>query len=164
MLRPLGVFLPAELLLSRECCKAGDLLEIDRKLYAHWAIYIGNNEVVHLPETVESKAVVQRCSLESVSVGCLVRVNNKQVPAKERCLTELPREEVVANAINCVGTTVRYNIVVSNSEHFVTRLKYGVGWSDQVSLTAGFINTVILFIYILLYCSIGDNGNLSYNN
>ncbi|KAK7092152.1 phospholipase A and acyltransferase 3-like [Littorina saxatilis] len=133
MLRPLGVFLPADLLLLRECVKAGDLIEIDRKLYTHWAVYLGNNEVVHLPEPVDGngKAVVERCSLESVAQDCLVRVNNKQVPAKERGLTELPREEIITNGVKSVGTTVRYNIVVSNGEHFVTRLKYGVGWSDQ---------------------------------
>lgn len=140
MLRPLGVFLPAELLLSRDCCKAGDLLEIDRKLYAHWAVYIGNREVVHLPEPGEGQraAEVQRCWLAVVAQDCLVRVNNKQVPAKERGLAEAPRDRVVEAAIASVGTSVRCNIVVSNSEHFVTRLKYGVGWSDQVSLTLNF--------------------------
>ncbi|XP_076437830.1 phospholipase A and acyltransferase 2-like [Babylonia areolata] len=131
MLMPLGVFLPAELLLSRECCQAGDLLEIDRKLYAHWVVYIGNNEVVHVPETRKNKVVVEKCSLESVAQDCLVRINNKQVPAKDRGVSELAREVVVANALSCVGSTVRYNFVVSNSEHFVTRLKYGIGWSDQ---------------------------------
>lgn len=131
MLMPLGVFLPADLLLSRECCQAGDLLEIDRKLYAHWVVYIGNNEVVHVPETRKNKVVVEKCSLELVTQDCLVRVNNKQVPAKDRGLIELPSQQVVNQALSCVGSTVRYNFVVSNSEHFVTWLKYGVGWSDQ---------------------------------
>lgn len=131
MLMPLGLFLPAELLLARECCQAGDLIEIDRKLYAHWVVYVGNNEVVHVPETRRNKVVVEKCTLESVAQDCLVRINNKQVPAKGRGLKELPREEVVTKALSCVGSTVRHNFVVSNSEHFVTRLKYGVGWSDQ---------------------------------
>ncbi|XP_076456531.1 phospholipase A and acyltransferase 1-like [Babylonia areolata] len=131
MLSPLRVFLPAEQLLSREYCKAGDLLEIDHKLYAHWAVYVGNHEVVHIPESYVNQTVVERGLLASVAGECLVRVNNKEVPAKERGLTSLPPDEVVDRAIGCVGTTVCSNIVVNNSEHFVTRLKYGVGWSDQ---------------------------------
>ncbi|KAK7460363.1 hypothetical protein BaRGS_00038891 [Batillaria attramentaria] len=133
MLTALGVFSPAEQLVSRDCCIAGDLLEIDRILYAHWAVYLGDGEVVHLSDPVRGRAVVERCRLEAAAQDCLVRINNKEVPAKERGLTPLPREEVIANAVNAIGKTVRYNIVIRNSEHFVTQLKYGVGWSDQPS-------------------------------
>uniref|UniRef100_A0A8W8NW02 LRAT domain-containing protein n=1 Tax=Magallana gigas TaxID=29159 RepID=A0A8W8NW02_MAGGI len=31
-----------------ESLKVGDLLEIQRDEHVHWAVYIGNNEVVHL--------------------------------------------------------------------------------------------------------------------
>jgi hypothetical protein len=132
MLRPLGLFLEPEALLQGDGCDPGDLLEIDRKLYVHWAVYIGNGEVVHLPESPEGTTVVERCSLQAVAQDDVVRVNNKQVHAREKDLTELPSDEVVKRAIECVGQSVPYNIVTSNGEHFVTKLKYGVGWSDQV--------------------------------
>lgn len=131
MLTPLGVFLPAEQLLSRGCCVVGDLVEIDRILYAHWAVYVGNGEVVHLSEPVNGRAQVVKCRLDTAAQDCLVRVNNKEVPAKERGLIPFPGEQVSENAAGVVGKTVRFHIVVRNSEHFVTQLKYGVGWSDQ---------------------------------
>lgn len=164
----LGVFLSAEELLSQGRCVPGDLLEIDRKLYAHWVVYVGNGEVVHLPETDIEKAVVAKSSLEAVAQGCHVRVNNKVVPAKERRLEALPDEQVVVRAMKSVGDIVTYNIVVSNCEHFATQLKYGVGWSDQVEVNLMLIlivchhivklmtlnrgqQTQDLYIFLLLY-------------
>lgn len=137
MLKPLGVFEPAQLFLSKGHCVDGDLVEIDRILYTKWAVYVGNGEVVHLSEPVNGHAVVERCSLEKAAQDCLVRVNDKEVPAKERRLTPLPPETVVENALKAVGRTIRHNIVIRNSEHFVTQLKYGVGWSDQAKAMQG---------------------------
>lgn len=131
MLKPLGVFVPPDVLLQREVVQLGDLLEIDRKLYSHWAVFVGNSEVVHLPESRQGSALVARCSLQAVAQDGRVRGNNKQLAARERELTEFPDAEVVKRALDSVGTRVPYNIVTSNGEHFVTKLKYGVGWSDQ---------------------------------
>ena len=133
MLRPLGVFLPADDFISREDYKDGDLLEIDRKLYSHWVVSIGHDDVVNLPEATNNNCcvVVEHVPLLEVAHNCHVRVNNKQVPAKDRGLQDVSQKDVVNNALNSVGRTVSYNFFSSNSEHFVTRLKYGVGWSDQ---------------------------------
>jgi len=81
-----------------------DIIEIDRLLYTHWAIYVGDGYVVHvageddqdLPDSQE--AVVKRALLTDVVGDSCCRVNNKEVPAKERCLIALDPELVVKEA------------------------------------------------------------------
>ena len=34
--------------------KPGDLLEIDRKVYKHWAVFVGDGEVIHKVDPEES--------------------------------------------------------------------------------------------------------------
>ena len=115
----------------------GDLIEIDRKLYSHWAVYVGDGNVVHLSGKqsdipTDGIACVQLSTLSNMAKGCVVRVNNKRVPAKERGLLPLPAQVVVDNARKQLGQTFKYDVFSQNSEHYVTLWKYGKGWSDQV--------------------------------
>jgi hypothetical protein len=86
----------------------GDIIEIDRLLYTHWALYVGNGYVVHivgddnqdLPDTQE--AVVKKALLRDVVADNCCRINNKEVPAKERSLSPLDGEVVAKKAISRV--------------------------------------------------------------
>ncbi|CAL8298663.1 unnamed protein product [Arctogadus glacialis] len=115
--------------------KPGDLIEIERTMYSHWAVYIGNNEVVHLLPPGEdllsmmdsSCAVVRRQRLSAVApLG--FRVNNlldgKYAPRR--------RDVIVAEACKLLGRTLHYDLREYNCEHFATSLRYGKRESRQV--------------------------------
>ncbi|XP_064597715.1 phospholipase A and acyltransferase 4-like [Liolophura sinensis] len=126
----------------------GDLIEIDRGRYRHWVLYAGNGMVLHvtgLEREISVKwARVRLSDLESVSHGCLARVNNKIAEAKKRLLSPRNSDEVVGAVTKCVGAIVPYNILTRNCEHFVTEWKFGVAWSEQASLW----NTLLIGGYI----------------
>lgn len=118
--------------------KQGDLIEIDRTIYSHWALYIGRGEVVHAAcENLDdgaTKAYVVKCRLVDLAGSGLVRVNNKYVAAKRRGLVALKMRTVLNNVLTMVGQRVHFNLMSKNSEHYVTGWKYGVSWSDQSTM------------------------------
>lgn len=118
----------------------GDLVEIDRTLYSHWALCVGNNQAIHVQGLNKNQIDIPLSGSATVKIGKLievcgaspVRVNNKDVPAKERGLKALPSDKVISASKKLVGKTVNYNLLSRNCEHFVTEWKYGKAWSDQV--------------------------------
>ncbi|XP_064577380.1 phospholipase A and acyltransferase 1-like [Zonotrichia leucophrys gambelii] len=133
--------------MGQDNCKPqpGDLIEIFRPGYQHWAIYVGDGYVIHVtdeepssfPPSSSSKratrAKVKKELLKDV-VGNLSiwRVNNKY----DRSHTPFPVKEIIWRAELCIDREVPYNVLNSNCEHFVTMLRYGEGVSDQVSKAA----------------------------
>ncbi|GIY43723.1 hypothetical protein CDAR_572161 [Caerostris darwini] len=127
----------------------GDLIQIDRVLYTDWALHVGNGNVVHISgvdkdnnEIPSNAAVVRLSSLNDVAGLNGVRVNNKIVGAKERCLEALPVDEVLQNCYSCLDKEVEFNMLTRNSEHYVTEWKYGCGWSDQATVTMSVMKTL----------------------
>ncbi|CAG5866864.1 unnamed protein product [Menidia menidia] len=128
--------------------KPGDLIEIYRGTYKHWAIFIGGNEVVHLiPETStgdlgdfgellsfldSSTARVRRQRIWEVIKSSEFHINN-YLDDEYR-----PRESrtIVREACRLVGLERPYNIATYNCEHFVTELRYGKPESRQVQTAA----------------------------
>ncbi|XP_055987534.1 phospholipase A and acyltransferase 4-like [Sorex fumeus] len=122
--------------------KPGDLIEIFRIGYQHWAIYVGDGYVVHLAPPSEyagagssslfsvlsNRAVVKRELLKDVVGDCRYRVNNyldhKYLP--------LPVYQIISVAKAKVGEEMPYSVRSGNCEHFVTRLRYGKSHSEQV--------------------------------
>ncbi|XP_059574545.1 phospholipase A and acyltransferase 3 [Alligator mississippiensis] len=136
--------------------KPGDLIEIFRRGYRHWAIYVGYGYVIHLAppgEAVDAgfsslfsvltdKAVVRRDPLWTVTGGDRYRVNNLH----DKRLQPRPREVIVCEAEAQVGQELPYSITTENCEHFVTQLRYGVARSEQVrdTVTAGVAGVALL--------------------
>ncbi|NXD04267.1 HRSL1 enzyme, partial [Certhia familiaris] len=122
--------------------KPGDLIEIKRGIFQHWAVYAGDGNVIHaitaddnsLPVSsgIEGifarKALVKKHPLKNVAKEDEWRINNKY----DRSRTPLPVEEIIPCAERWINREVPYNVLGSNCEHFVTRLRYGEGVSDQV--------------------------------
>ncbi|KAM9221890.1 phospholipase A and acyltransferase 2-like [Dugong dugon] len=123
--------------------RLGDLIEIFRTGYEHWAIYVGDGYVIHLAPPSEfagagvasimsaltDKAIVKK-ELLSVVVGRdRYRINNKH----DDRYSPLPRNKIVKRAEELVGREVPYELISGNCEHFVNELRYGVSRSDQVS-------------------------------
>ncbi|XP_050613293.1 phospholipase A and acyltransferase 4 [Macaca thibetana thibetana] len=122
--------------------KPGDLIEIFRLGYEHWALYIGDGYVIHLappdgyPAASSSSAfsvpggiaVVKQELLKDVLEGCNYRVNN----SLDRRFEPLPVGVIISSAKELVGQKMKYSIVSRNCEHFVTKLRYGRSHCQQV--------------------------------
>uniref|UniRef100_H0XQJ4 Phospholipase A and acyltransferase 3 n=1 Tax=Otolemur garnettii TaxID=30611 RepID=H0XQJ4_OTOGA len=120
----------------------GDLIEIFRPFYRHWAIYVGDGYVVHLapPSTMghrraaslgsalTDKAVVKKELLYDVAGRDKYQVNNKH----DDKYSPLPPNKIVQRAEELVGQEMIYRLTSENCEHFVNELRYGVPRSDQV--------------------------------
>ncbi|KAL8184350.1 UNVERIFIED_CONTAM: hypothetical protein K2H54_014576 [Gekko kuhli] len=125
--------------------KLGDLIEISRLGYKHWAIYVGAGYVIHLApkddlaqasvnsimSVLSETAVVKKERLWEIARSEACRVNNKY----DRKYQPLPVSQIVQAAESLLGTEVNYRLASQNCEHFVTRLRYGTARSDQVRET-----------------------------
>ncbi|XP_034432933.1 uncharacterized protein LOC117756496 [Hippoglossus hippoglossus] len=112
--------------------KPGDLIEIFRGPYQHWAVYIGENEVVHLVtdsggqsfgslESLSSRAEVKREKLTDVVGNHRFKVNillDKSRKAREPSV-------IVKEACAMVGRELSYNVLTYNCEHFAIEMRYG---------------------------------------
>ncbi|XP_027008865.1 phospholipase A and acyltransferase 1-like isoform X1 [Tachysurus fulvidraco] len=130
----------------------GDLIEIFRSAYQHWALYLGDGYVVNLTPVDESqaaarssvksvftrKAVVRMQLLKDVVGEDTFRVNNKY----DSSHTPLPVSEIIEQAQLLIGQEVSYDLLGSNCEHFVTLLRYGKGVSEQATRAIGAIGLV----------------------
>ncbi|XP_037373676.1 phospholipase A and acyltransferase 5 isoform X2 [Talpa occidentalis] len=124
---------------SKPAPQPGDLIEIFRIGYEHWAIYVEDDCVVHLAPPSEeflagsitsvfsNRAVVRYSRLEDVLHGCSWKVNNKL----DRTYLPLPVDTIIQRTKNMVNKMVQYNLIEGNCEHFVTGLRYGVSRSQQ---------------------------------
>uniref|UniRef100_UPI00358FD02E phospholipase A and acyltransferase 1-like n=1 Tax=Myxine glutinosa TaxID=7769 RepID=UPI00358FD02E len=119
----------------------GDLIEISRPGYQHWAIYIGNGDVVHLTgngvglasSSASSGSVfsgtptVKKDKLKIVVGVHRYRINNKYDHRYE----PLPAKVIVERALSRVGQDISFSVLSNNCEHFVTLLRYGRPVSQQ---------------------------------
>ncbi|XP_051944933.1 phospholipase A and acyltransferase 3-like [Xyrauchen texanus] len=120
----------------------GDLIEIFRGTYQHWAIYVGDGYVIHLAppseraqagaysmmSVVSDKATVKKEELWSVVGDDKYRINNLLDDKYEpRALRDIMRE-----AQNLLRKELPYCVFRRNCEHFVTELRYGKPQSRQV--------------------------------
>lgn len=104
---------PAEGLLNR--CRPGDLLEfVATGQYPHWAVYVGDFQVVHL-----QRAEIKNNYLTEVSQGKKARIVNDLYRYRA-----LPPEVVVRNALDHVGSRDR-ELYWRNSECFAAWCRFG---------------------------------------
>ncbi|XP_044304478.1 phospholipase A and acyltransferase 3-like isoform X2 [Varanus komodoensis] len=137
--------------------KPGDLIEISRLGYQHWAIYVGSGYVIHLTPSgelkqsrlssflsiVSDKMVVKKALLWEIARGDVCQVNNKY----DRKHRPRPARKIVREAELLLGKEMHYSLTSSNCEHFATRLRYGMARSDQVSLVVAFHLNFMSFLF-----------------
>jgi len=149
--------MPHEQKLFLEVVSVGDLIEFDRGIYSHWAVYVGlqdhdgrevhcvvhrsNNElesVSHVSAKGKNRiGEVDLEPLEDVWNMSLVRLNN----SKDADHPPLDAEQVVARALASYDKRTGisrepYNLGKNNCEHFATWTRNGTAQSDQVVNTA----------------------------
>ncbi|XP_068056163.1 phospholipase A and acyltransferase 1-like [Anomalospiza imberbis] len=129
--------------MGQDNCKPqpGDLIEIDRTGYQHWALYVGDGYVIHVTDEGATSLKLSSSSIrattakvkkqlrEEVVGNDKWRVNNKY----DRSYTPFPVEEIIRRAEQWIDREVPYDVLNRNCEHFVTMLRYGEGVSEQVS-------------------------------
>ncbi|XP_046560833.1 uncharacterized protein LOC124269837 [Haliotis rubra] len=126
----------------------GDLLKFDRGVYSHWAVYVGNDEVVHLagvdgaggrdlkhPCTISGvksdKGIVRKDDFWTVTEDSKAEINN----FKDLKFKPLEPSKIVQRALSKVRE-VGYNLLYKNCEHFATWCRYDIEKSDQAGLFA----------------------------
>uniref|UniRef100_A0A3Q2UIJ4 LRAT domain-containing protein n=1 Tax=Fundulus heteroclitus TaxID=8078 RepID=A0A3Q2UIJ4_FUNHE len=126
---------PQGLLCNKKQPKPGDLIEIFRSGYQHWAVYIGGGYVVHFVLNGDSTVPVQggmgvvlKEKLEEVVGNNRWKINNyldgKNKPQKVYA--------IVKQAVGFIGNQLHYNLATYNCKHFATELRYGKPVSQQV--------------------------------
>ncbi|XP_071313740.1 phospholipase A and acyltransferase 3-like [Trachinotus anak] len=120
----------------------GDLIEIFRGSYQHWAVYIGDGFVVHLAPPSEvagagsnsmmsvlsDKAMVKKEGLWDVVGTNKWKINN----GLDEKYQPLPVCDIVKGARELVGKELPYCVLRGNCEHFANELRYGKAESRQV--------------------------------
>lgn len=127
----------------------GDLIEIFRGSYQHWAVYIGDGFIVHLAPPSEvpgagassvmsvlcEKALVKRELLWDVVGTNQWQINN----GLDRKYEPRSAHVIVREARALVGEERPYCIFRGNCEHFATELRYGKAESRQVCKAGEFV-------------------------
>ncbi|XP_069326253.1 phospholipase A and acyltransferase 5 isoform X3 [Eulemur rufifrons] len=102
--------------------RPGDLIEIFRIGYEHWAIYVEDDCVVHLAPPSEefgvgsitsifsNRAVVKYSRLEDVLHGCSWKINNKL----DGTYLPLPVDKIMQRTKNMVNKIVQYSLIEGN--------------------------------------------------
>ncbi|NWQ72581.1 HRSL1 enzyme, partial [Neopipo cinnamomea] len=123
--------------------KPGDLIEIKRGVYQHWALYLGDGYVIHV--TTEGKAgaawqagsvtiLTKRAKVKKQLLKDVVGTDDWEVNNKYDCsYTPLPVKEIIKQAESYIDRELPYDLLSKNSEHFVTMLRYSKRVSEQVS-------------------------------
>ncbi|XP_071202837.1 phospholipase A and acyltransferase 4-like [Salvelinus alpinus] len=120
----------------------GDMIKINRGTYNHWALYIGNGEVIHVVTTdgsgvlsafsssspsLSSKGMIIIDTLKDVAAGNPYTINNYlDDEFKPR-----PTDVIMKEVDKMRGRTIKYGLLGNNCEHFVTFLRYGKSKSQH---------------------------------
>ncbi|XP_060574659.1 phospholipase A and acyltransferase 3-like [Ruditapes philippinarum] len=117
----------------------GDLIEFYRAwgTYSHWAVYIGNQTVIHLSPNPDAMG---KFNLKNMKRGTSVRKDNIKTAARysktyrnnefDNEHEPLSKSEIVGRATEQLGSH-GYNLATYNCEHFATECRYGVARSKQ---------------------------------
>ncbi|XP_059117590.1 phospholipase A and acyltransferase 5 isoform X3 [Peromyscus eremicus] len=141
--------------------RPGDLIEIFRIGYEHWAIYVEDDCVVHLAPPkgsmfwnhcyhAHSRALPGG---EEFEVGSITSIFSNRAVVKYSRLEDvlhgcswkinnkldgtylpLPVDKIIQRTKNMINKIVQYSLIEGNCEHFVNDLRYGVPRSQQMNI------------------------------
>ena len=113
--------------------RPGDMIQkkgnfILQWFYSHFAIYIGNGEIVHVAipnSSGQGKTVIRRAKMKEAFRGELVRKNNHLDNAPKFCDKIQQPHKIVKAARDRDGEEWDYKLMTHNCEHFATWCRYG---------------------------------------
>lgn len=109
----------------------GDILSVNRGLYKHYGVYVGNNTVVHFSGGKGHELSACRARIRKTSLGNFSR--NGEVQVETRCTESYSPKETVMRALDAVGSEKgKYALPWNNCEHFANWCRYGKKRSAQV--------------------------------
>lgn len=130
----------------------GDVLSVNRGLYKHYGVYVGNGTVVHFSggsghELCACRARIRKTTLENFS-------RNGEIQIETKCAESYSPEETVMRALNAVGSEKgKYALPWNNCEHFANWCRYGKKRSAQVEqFAANFVGITTLVLGAVLIC------------
>ncbi|XP_061581400.1 phospholipase A and acyltransferase 3-like [Cololabis saira] len=120
----------------------GDLIEIFRGSYQHWAVYVGDGFVVHLAPPSEvpgagassvMSVLTEKAMVKKEELWDVVGINQWKI---NNCLdneySPRPVHIILRDAGELVGQELPYCVFRGNCEHFANELRYGKAESRQV--------------------------------
>lgn len=124
--------------------KPGDILGVSRGMYEHYAVYIGNGEVIHYAaETSDFRggAAIRRAPFQNF-LGTAKSYFVVCFPEDIFCFSA---EETVRRAEEKLGET-KYSLISNNCEHFAIWCKTGCTESQQVETAIQKITEIITVV------------------
>ncbi|NXM01132.1 HRSL1 enzyme, partial [Tyrannus savana] len=122
--------------------KPGDLIEINRGIYRHWALYLGDGYVLNVTPVDEgiphqssgiAAILTKKAKVKKQLLKDVVGTDDWEVNKYDQSHIPLAVKEIIKQAESYIDTEGTYHLVYSKSEHFVTMLRYGKSASEQVS-------------------------------
>lgn len=109
----------------------GDVLSVNRGIYKHYGVYVGNDTVVHFSGGEEFELSAKRACIRKTSLKNFRK--NDEIQIETRCCESYSRKETVMRALGAVGTEKgKYALTWNNCEHFANWCRYGEKHSSQV--------------------------------
>ena len=109
----------------------GDVLSVNRVLYKHYGVYVGNNTVVHFSGGIGHELSARRACIRKTTLDDFSK--NGEVQIETKCAESYSRRETVMRALNAVGSEKgKYSLPWNNCEHFANWCRYGKKRSVQV--------------------------------
>jgi hypothetical protein len=109
----------------------GDLIEIKRLFYDHWAVYVGDGKIIHVSNDEDAKVTIKLDLLKNVCGKSSCRINNLEKAAQERGLKPRSAGTILDHANDMLGIIFEYHPINNNCEHFATNCRFGLSFSQQ---------------------------------
>lgn len=127
--------------------KIGDHLVVDRKIYTHHGIYVGEGKVIHYsgsPNNLKNAIVEQTTIEDFAKMEIAGKSFTFDLVIKDESYKKFSREEVVKRAKKRIGEK-EYNLVTNNCETFCNWCISGQNVSNQVIDTVESIESIFSF-------------------
>lgn len=111
---------------------AGDIIYVDRGVYKHYGVYIGNGRIVHFAASADNELDADNAYIQETSIEEFLRGGTGYIDSD--CEPVYSPEDTVRRACSHIGKGKGYyDLVFCNCEHFARWCKTGKSESAQVN-------------------------------
>ena len=112
----------------------GDIIFVNRGLYRHYGVYVGNNRVVHFAAKKENETNAKDAHIQETDLSYFIRGDVLEIEPERHGQSIFSAADTVARAKSLVGQGKgEYNLVFNNCEHFAIWCATGMPVSSQVN-------------------------------